>query len=242
LRRFVGIAAIVLSLLAAGLLAAMVGVVMPRTFRVVGPDGAPAEAWVAFVHEGNHVHYAASLDWRRPGGLLHSDASGIVQLPLVIYLKPPLEGWVRHKVQMIFAPSLHATQHEQLPADGEIIQVLDYTADPAAWDHALDEIYSLVANDMTSNRHRRYAVDSGTVRTFARLVVDDYRAFMATHGDRQREVSLDIPGHLQFASEEDRAEWLGQMRREAELEPTWGIYLERRYARRIADLENMFGL
>jgi len=233
---------IVLLLLAAGLLAATVGVVMPRTFRVVGPDGAPAEAWVAFVHEGNHVRYAASLDWRRPGGLLHSDASGIVQLPLVIYLKPPLEGWVRHKVQTIFAPSLHATLHEQLPADGETIRVPDYTGDPAAWDHALGEIYSLVANDMTSNGHGRYAVEPGTARALAHLVVDDYRAFLAAHGDRQRKVSRDIPRHLQFASEEDRAEWQEQMRRNVELEPTWGIYLERRYAMRIAELENRFGL
>lgn len=242
MRRFVHIAAIVLLLSAAGLLAATVGVVMPRSFKVVRPDGAPTEAWVAFVHEGNHVHYGASLDWKRPGGILKSDTGGIVELPLVIYLKPPLERWVRPKVQTIFAPPLHATLHDQLPADGETIRVPDYTGDPAAWDHALGEIYSLVANDMTPNGHGRYAAEPGTARALARLVVDDYRAFLAAHGDRQREVSSDIPRHLQFASEEDRTEWQEQMRREVELEPTWGIYLERRYAMRIAKLENMFGL
>ena len=236
------VAAILLLFCAAIMLAASVGVVMPRTFRVVGPDGGPAEAWVTFVHEGNHVHYGESLDWRRPGGLLHSDASGTVRLPLVIYLKPPLEGWVRHKVQTIFAPLQHTTLHEQQPADGGIIGIPDHTGDPVAWDHALDEIYALVANDMTSNGHGRYAVEPATLRAFARAVVDDYRAFLATHGDRQREVFLDIPGHLQFASEEDRAEWQEQMRREVEQEPTWGAYLERRYASRIAELENMFAL
>lgn len=242
MRRFVRIVAIVLLFLAAGMLVASVGVVMPRSFGVVGPDGAPTEAWVAFVHEGNHVHYAASLDWRRPGGLLKTNASGIVELPLVIYLKPPLEASVRHRVQTIFVPALHATMHESSPAGGATIQVPDYAGDPVAWEHALGEVYSLVAKDMAFGGQRRYAVEPDMAKSFARLVIAEYRALLAAHGERRREVPAEVPGHLQFASQEDRAEWRERMQREIELEPTWGIYLEHRYTSRMADLEERFGL
>jgi hypothetical protein len=242
MRRFVRIMAIVLLLLATALLASSVGVVMPWSFRVAGPDGAPAKAWVVFAHEGNHVHFAESLDWRRPGGILKSDASGIVQLPLVIYLKPPLDDWVRHKVQTIFVPALHATVHEHRADDGAVLTIPDNTGNPNAWDHALGEIYSLVAHDMAPGEHKRYKVAPDMARTLARMVGDDYHALLAAHGGKPRTIPEDIPGHFQFASEEDRAEWREQMRLEIEDEPTWGAYLERRYAKRIAELQEMFGL
>lgn len=224
------------------MLASSVGVVMPRSFRVVGPHGMPAAAWVAFVHEGNHIHYAASLAWRQPGGLLKSDSSGVVELPMVIYLKPPLEVWVRHKVQTIFVPALHATIHGHSPAEGETIRVPDHTGDPVAWDHAFGELYALVAHGLAPGGHRLYAVGPDMARALARVVVEDYHALLATHGERRREIPGEIPGHLQFASEEDQVEWRERMRREIELEPTWGIYLERRYASRIAELQDRFGL
>lgn len=242
MKRFVRIMAGILLLLATVLLASSVGVVMPWSFRVVGPDDAPAEAWVAFVHEGNHVHFAASLNWRRPGGILKSDDGGVVHLPLVIYLKPPLDDRVRHKVQTIFVPALHATLHEHSPTDGAIMQIPDHTRSPEAWDHALEELYSLLANDVGFGESERYAVAPETVAALGRTVVRDYRAFLRIHADTRREISKEIPGHFQFASEEDRDAWREQMRLEIEREPIWGAYLERRYASRIAELEEMFGL
>lgn len=241
MRRFVRTLAGLLLLLAAGLLAASVGVVVPWSFRVAGPDGAPAKAWVAFVHEGNHVHYAASLDWIRPGGLLKSDDDGIVQLPLVIYLKPPLDDWVRHRIQIIYAPALHATLHEHLLEDGATILVPDHARDPEGWDHTLNEIYSLLAYDMGFGESERYAVAPETVAALARAVVQEYHTLLQTHADVRRKM-LDSPGHLQFASEKDRDAWREQMRREIEKEPTWGIYLVHRYGGLIAELEEMFGL
>ena len=241
MRRFVRIMAGVLLLLAAGLLAVSVGVVMPWTFRVAGPDGTPATAWVAFVHEGKHVHFAASLDWTRPGGLLKSDADGIVQLPLVIYLKPPLDDWVRHRVQTIFAPALHAILHEQSPEDGATVRLPDHTGDPEAWDHTLEELYSFLAYDMGFGESGRYEVGPEAMRELAHLAVAEYYELMATHGDTQRVVPEDLPGHLQFASREDRDAWREEMRREIEMEPTWSAYLQRRYGGPIAELEERFG-
>ncbi len=242
MKRFVRVMAGILLLLAMMLLASSVGVVMPWSFRLVGPDGAPAVAWVAFVHEGRHVHFAASLNWRRPGGILKSDASGVVHLPLVIYLKPPLDDRVRHKIQTIFVPALHATLHEHMPADGSIMRVPDHTSDPVAWDHTLEELYSLLAYDVGFGESEHYAVAPETAVALARTVVRDYRAFLRIHADTRRKIPEEIPGHFQFASDQDRAEWREQMRLEVEREPTWGAYLGRRYASRIAELEEMFGL
>ena len=241
MRRFVHIFAGLLLLLAAGLLAASVGVVMPWSFRVARPDGAPAKVWVAFVHEGNHVHLTASLDWLRPGGLLKSDADGIVQLPLVIYLKPPLDNWVRHRIQIVYAPALHATLHENMLEDGATILVPDHTRNPEAWDHTLNELYSLLAYDMGFGKSERYAVAPEMVAALARAVVQEYHTLLQTHADAHRKMP-DLPGHLQFASEKDHDAWGEQVRREIEKEPNWGAYLKRRYARRIAELEDMFGL
>jgi hypothetical protein len=234
--------AAILLLLAAGLLAASVGVVMPRSFRVAGPDGVPVAAWVAYVYEGQRYNFVDPLSWRRPGGVVEADEEGTIRLPLLVHLKAPLDGWLRHEVRLIHAPALHATLHEHRPDDGAALTIPDYTAAPAAWDHTLGEIYSLVAYDIAFGHQEIYAVEPEKVRSLARLVVEDYRALLASHDSRPRAISGEIPGHLQFASEQDRAEWREQMRQEIESEPTWGAYLERRHARRIAELEERFGL
>jgi hypothetical protein len=241
MKRFVRIVAVVLLLLAAGLLASSVGVVMPRSFRVVGPTGAPATAWAAYDYEGQRLNFVGSLVWDRPGGIVRADDNGAIRLPMLVYLKAPLDGWLTHRVRLIHTPALHATLHEHRPAGGTALKFQDYTAAPAAWGHTFDEIYSLVAYDLMLSTHERYAVEPKTVKELARLVVDDYRALLAAHGETPRIVPEDIPGHLQFASDEDRAEWRERMRREIEREPTWGAYLERRYAKRIAELEITFG-
>lgn len=242
MRRFVRVVAIVLLLLATALLASSVGVVMPRSFRAVGPDGAPAEAWVAYVYQGHRFGSVLSVPWGRPGGIALSDAGGEVRLPMLVYLKAPLDGWLHHEVRMIHAPTLHATLHEYGSEGGAILTIPDNTGDPDAWRHTLDEIYSLVAYDLALGDQERYAVEPDMVRKLARQVVDEYRTMMATHGETPRTIPENIPGHFQFASEEDRAEWREQMRLEIEREPTWGIHLLRHYASRIAELEEMFGL
>ena len=66
------------------------------------------------------------------------------------------------------------------------------------------------------------------------------RALLAAHGNRPREMPAETPPHLQFGSDQDRAEWRERIRLDIERDPTWGAHLERRYARRIAELEEMF--
>lgn len=242
MKRFVRVMAAVLLLLAAGLLAASFGVVMPRSFRIAGPTGAPAVAWVAYAYEGQRFNFVDSLGWSRPGGVVEANAEGAIRLPMLVYPKAPINGWLRHDIRLIHVPALHATLHEHWPADGAVLSVPDNTDNPAAWDHALGEINALVTAGMAFDGHERHAIEPGTARTFARLVANDYRALLEAHGETPRTIPEDIPGHLQFASEADRAEWREQMRREIEREPTWGVYLKRRYARSIAELEKEFGL
>ena len=241
MKRFVRILVILLLLLAAALLASSLGVVMPRSFQVVGPDGAPAETWVAYVYRGYRLNFVHPVSWTRVGGIVRSDGQGVVHLPKLVYLKMPLDGWLHHDVQMIDAWALHATSKDRLPDDGAVLTIPDNTADPAAWDRALGEIHSLAAYDLVYGGYGRYAVEPETVGTLARQVVDDYRALLALHGGRRRELPKEIPTHLQYASDNDRAAWRERMRRDIERDPTWGAYLERRYARTMAKLEEMFG-
>jgi hypothetical protein len=128
------------------------------------------------------------------------------------------------------------------PAEGEVLAIPDNSADPEAWAHALDEVYSLVVYDISLAEHSRYDVEPEMTKRLARLAVDEYRALLAAHGNRRRQIPTDIPSHLQFASEADRAEWRARMRREIEREPTWGEHIRRRYAARMGDLEASFGL
>jgi hypothetical protein len=241
MKRFVRILVILFLLLMAALLASSFGVVMPRSFRVVGPDGAPVEAWVAHDYRGYRLNFVHPLSWTRMGGIVRSNGQGAVELPKLVYLKLPLDGWLRHDVQMIYAPALHATLNEHLPDDGAVLTIPDNTADPAAWDRALGEIHSLVAYDLVFGGHERFAVEHETVGTLARQVAADYRAFLALHGGRQRELPTEMPRHLQYASDHDRTEWWEHMRRDIARNPTWGAYLERRYAKTVAKLEEMFG-
>jgi len=241
MKRFVRILMIIFLLLAAALLASSLGVVMPRSFRVVGPDGAPVEAWVAYVYRGYRLNFIHPVSWTSIGGIVKSDDHGVVRLPKLVYLKMPLDGWLRHDVQTIYAWANHATLKEHLPDDGAVLTTADNTADPVAWDRALGEIHSLVAYDLVYGGHERYAVEPETVGTLVRRLVDDYRAFLALHGGRQRALPNEIPGHLQYASDHDRAEWWERMRREIDRYPTWGAYLKHRYAKTIPKLEEMFG-
>jgi hypothetical protein len=241
MKRFVRILVILFLLLAAALLASSVGVVMPRSFQVVGPDGAPAGTWVAYDYRGYRLNLVHPVSWTRIGGIVRSDSHGVARLPKLVYLKVPLDGWLHHDVQTIYAPALHATLNEHLPDDGAVLTIPDNTADPAAWDRALGEIHSLVAYDLVYGGHERYAVAPETVGTLARQLVDDYRALLALHGDRQRELPKEMPPNLQYVSDHDRTEWWEHMRHDIERYPTWGAYLEHRYARTIAKLEEMFG-
>ena len=100
----------------------------------------------------------------------------------------------------------------------------------------------MLANDVGFGEGEHYAVAPETAVALTRAVVRDYRSFLRIHADTRREIPEEIPGHFQFASDQDRAEWREQMRLEIEREPTWGAYLGRRYASRIAELEEMFGL
>ncbi|MDH5557017.1 MAG: hypothetical protein OEZ03_06680 [Alphaproteobacteria bacterium] len=242
MRRFVRVMAIILLPLAMGLLAASVGVVMPRSFRVIGPDGDGAYVWVAYVYAGAQRNFTYSHSWRRPGGFIESDETGTIHLPSLIYLKSPFDEWLHHEIRTMHAPALHSTLHEHRPASSETLTFPDYTHNPTAWNHALDEIHALAAYDMTLDKHDRYTMEPDTARRIAQLVADDFHALLATHGETPRTVPEGIPGHLQFASDADRAEWREQMRREIEINPTWRDYLKQHRARSIAALEIKYGL
>jgi len=240
-KRFVRILVIVSLLLAVALLASSVGVVMPRSFRVVGPDGTPAAAWVAYVYRGHRLNFVDSISWTRTGGIVHGDRDGVVRLPALFYFKRPLDGWLHHDVRTIYAPAQHATLNNHRPEDGAVLKVSDNTADPAAWDGALRAFYSLIAYDLVYARPARYAVAPETVATLVRLLAADYRALLAMHDGRRRAMPTEVPPHLRHAPEHDRAAWREQVRRQIEREPTWGAYLERMYAGHIAKLEAKVG-
>lgn len=190
---------------------------------------------------GNTFISSILLAGAGPGGVVEADAEGAIRLPLLVYLKTPRDGWLRHEVRLIHAPALHATLHEHWPDDGAVLTIPDNAADPDAWDHALEEIQNLVIHDMAFNGHERHEVAPETLGKLARLVTNDYRALLAAHGDTPRTIPDGIPGHLQFASEEDLAEWRAETRRAIEREPTWGAHLRRRHAGWIAELEKRFG-
>lgn len=130
MRRFIRILAIIFLALAAALLASSLGVVMPRSFQDVGPDGAPAETWVAYVYRGYRLNFVDSISWTTTGGIVRTNGQGVVHLPMLVYWKVPFDGWLRHDVRTIYAPALHATRNERLPDNGAVLTIPDNTADP----------------------------------------------------------------------------------------------------------------
>lgn len=241
MRPYIRIVTVALALLSVAMLVASVGAVMPRSFRVIGPDGMPLPVWVAYRYEAGDYGLLFSAAWGRPGGIAESDTDGIVRLPMRIYLKAPLDRWLRHEVDLVHAPSLHSTLHGIEMADGATVTMADNRSDPEAWEHSLGEIHGFVKRAAAIGPARQYWLDHGTTMKLARIVASEYRLLLEAHGDRPRQMPTEIPGHFQFASEADRAAWQEQVRQQIEREPSWRHYLERRYGQPVGEFEERFG-
>ena len=252
MRRFVRIAKAILLLLAAGLLAASVGVVMPRTVRVVGPDGAPVEAWAAYHYTGYRFNFVDSIQYSRTGAIVKSDADGELRLAGKIYWRFPFDGWLGHRVDLLYAPALHSAIQYPLAADpfprlfgrsgdGKTLFPVDQTDDPEMWGRSLDGLYSFVRYDLMSEPTRKVYVTRATVDTLARQAVADYRAFVKTHAATPRAVPTMGMDWLQYQTEAEREATLARIREDLAREPLWGPYLEQSWGKKIAELERKTG-
>ncbi len=252
MRRSVRIAKSILVLLVAGLLAASIGVVMPRTVRVVGPDGAPVEAWAAYHYSGYRFNFVDSIRYSRAGAIVRTDADGELRLAGKIYWRFPLDGWLAHRVDMLYAPALHSAIHYPLAAapfprlfgrsgDGKTLFPVDQTGDPEMWGRSLDGLYSFVRYDLMSEPARKVSVTRATVDTLARQVVADYRAFVKTHAATPRTAPTMGMEWLQGRTEAEREAALARIREDLAREPLWGPYIERTWGGQIADLGRQIG-
>ncbi|MDH3230534.1 MAG: hypothetical protein OEN55_12145 [Alphaproteobacteria bacterium] len=242
---------ILLGLAAIGVVAS-VGVVMPRTVRVVGPDGAPVEAWAAHYYHGYRFNFVHPIEYFRPGAIVKTDADGNFRLPARIYLRVPLDGWLGHQIDLLYAPALHSATLYPLAArpiprifersgDGGTLRLVDQTGDPEIWARNLDSLYSFVRYDLMSERARKVSVTPEAVDALARQVIAEYRAFAETHAAMPRTVPTMGMDYLEYQPAAEREAILARIRDDLAREPLWGPYIERSRGRRIAELERKIG-
>lgn len=240
-------AIIVLGLVAIGAIAS-VGVVTPRTIRIVGPDGAPVEAWAAFHYEGYRFGFVETLVYSGTGAIARTDADGNLSLPGKIYLRLPLDGWLHHRIDLLYAPALHAATVYPLAADpfprmfdrsedGGSIRLADWTRDPEMWMRGFDSLFSFVRYDLIGGAPRKVAARRQTADALAEQTIADYRAFLERHAATPRTVPTIGMDHLQYAPEAERDATLARIRDGLAREPLWGPYVERVWRKRIAEME-----
>jgi len=245
IRRFMGL--ILLGFVAIGIIAS-VGVVMPRTIRVTGPDGAPVEAWAAYHYLGYRFGLVESLSYSHAGAIARTDADGNLRLPGTIYLHLPIDGWLRHRIDLLYAPGLHAATEYPLAADptprnfsrsgdGGTIRLADRTDDPEMWMRGFDRLFAFVRYDLMGGMPRDVTAGLRNVDALARQVMADYRAFLERHAKTRRTVPTIGTGHLQYMPEAEREATIARIRADLAREPLWGPYVERVWSDRIAELE-----
>lgn len=244
-------AKILLGLILAGTIAS-VGVVMPRTIRVVGPDETPIEAWAAYHYEGSRFNFADSIAYRRPGALVKTDGDGNLRLAGTIYLHFPLNGWLSPRIDLLYAPELHGVVAFPLAADpavriferstdGRTLRLADQTGDPELWALSLERLISFVRYDLMGRAPHDTAVDPGTVDVLANQAIADYRSFVERHAATPRTIPTIGVDHLNYASEAEREATLARIRAGLAREPFWGPYMQRIWGQRIFDLEQSLG-
>lgn len=242
---------LVIGLIAIGA-ATSVGVVMPRTVRIVGPDGTPVEAWAAYHYDGYRFGLVETLTYTRAGAIARPDPDGNLHLPGRIYLRLPIDGWLGHRIDLLYAPNLHAAISYPLAADpssrsfsrsddGGTISLADRTDDPEMWMRDFDTLFAFVRYDLLGGWQRKIAAGPQEVDHIARQVIDDYRAFLEHHAATPRATPTIGMEYLQYLPEAEREVTLARVREGLAREPLWGPHVERTWDKRIAELERKTG-
>ena len=252
MKRFGPLTVKILLGLVAIVMVASVGVVMPRTVRVVGPDGAPVEAWAAYHYAGHRFNFVDSIGYSRPGAIAWTGADGNLRLSGKIYLRFPLDGWLDHRIDLLYAPALHTAIPYPLAADpvprifersddDGTLRLVDHTGDPELFERSLDRLFSLVRYDLMSGRAGKFSVTAQTTDALAKQVVGEYRAFAENHAATPRTMPTMGMEYLQYQPDAEREAVLTRLREDLAREPLWGPYMERAWGRRIAELERKIG-
>lgn len=252
MRRILRMTAIVLTALVVICAVASVGVVSPRTVRVVGADGGPVDAWAAYYYQGNRFSFVDAVDYSLPGGIARTDTDGNLRLPSAVYLRFPLDGRLQHRIELLYAPALHATARYPLAADplprifarsddGGTVRLADQTGDPEMFERSLGSLFSLVRYDLMGGSGRKFVASAETVEALALQVVGEYRALIELHAGTPRTVPTMGMDHLRYQPDAEREAILARIHEGIAREPLWGPYVERVWGRRIADLERMIG-
>jgi len=242
---------IVLGLVVIGAISS-VGVVMPRTIHIVGTEGAPVEAWAAYHYHGYRFGLVESLSYTRTGVIVRTDSNGRLRLPGTIYLRLPIDGWLRHRIDLLYAPGLHAAVPYPLAAEpsprtfrrsenGNTIFLDDRTGDPELWMRGFDRLFAFVRYDLIGGWQREVAASPQTVDALAGQVIADYRTFIDRHADTSRSAPTIGMAHLQYLPAAERDPILARIRNDLAREPLWGPYVERVWGKRIAELEHRVG-
>lgn len=242
---------LLIGLVALGAIASA-GVVMPRTVRAVGPDGAPVDVWIAYYYEGYRFNLVDTISYSRPGAIARTNADGALRLAGTFYWRFPLDGWLRHRVILLSAPTLHVSRRVQFDgaASDEVVEVVGEgtvlrLADLAdrAEDRAqgLNDLYSFVRYHLMSDESRLVAAAPETVAALARQVVVEYRDLIETHAQTPRRMPTRGLSYLQYQPAAEREATLARIREDLAREPLWGPYLERIWHRRVGELELEIG-
>ncbi len=116
----------------------------------------------------------------------------------------------------------------EIDPTNNVMTFADLSSNPHEWARAMDLLYDLVSYHLKPREDgkTRYQVPPSLRQELAKLLLQEYEAFMARHSETAREMSP-IPPYLSNFPPEEREKELNDRKRLLEREPLWGQWMKR---------------
>jgi hypothetical protein len=244
MRRWRLVAAVPLGLL----VAASVSRTGRYTLDVVDTEGRPQTAYALYNHQGHWLNPAHPVSYdATPRTFVRSDDAGRLAIPAGFHLHYPfpLQTHPSLWIEMIYVPRLHNAYGRigggyavstpgawETDAGRRRAVVFDLSDRPELWQGTLANL-SFFISPLVSPPGREF--DQRMADTLVELIGHfraEYDAFLARYGD----VPRPRPPMPVIFSDEEKRRWAEMVDADLAQRPTWGMEIQRLYARQLARL------
>jgi hypothetical protein len=219
---------------------------LPRTFELMGPNGAPhTTAYIAYLYEGgrpNPVHPVTYQD--KPLALARADSSGRVGIPVAFHAHVPfpIKTHPSFRMDLVYVPSAHnaiGQLNEGSPSRPGVFEIAsrqravihDLGDRPELWQGSLMNLASLI-HRLTYRRQGERPLrdtDADTAALTRELIAhfrQEYESFVSRYGDVVRPMPA-LPVADPWTTAEERRRQIDAAELNFAREPTWGLLVAR---------------
>ncbi len=239
--------------------AASVSLDAGRTWLVLDATDRPLQGvYVAYHYEGPEFHVVESGTYERRGVLLRSGPGGSVRFPprLQVHWPFPLQGVPQLRLDLVYAPQLHAAVAPALAPDlvrpgvshvvnraARTIRLVDCTTSPEQWSQTLEALRLFLLTPLFGREGDQTVVIDAAAK---RQLVGAFRAELSAFLERYSKAERDIPSptaarEWPFLSAGEQASRIAQSEAERQVRRTWGEHAAFWFGPALASYEQQLG-